>query len=105
MRRAVLAGLEITRQVAGLNEQSQRRFGVGIGVRVGVHRGLAYLDTAHGDVYGLAVNVAARVSGLAPPGSVVISDAVEQLVRAASSCRPSRPLRSKASRDRWPIIR
>ena len=81
-RRAVLAGLEITRQVARLNEQAQRRFGVGISVRVGVHRGLVYLDATQGDVYGLAVNLAARVSSLAPPGSVVLSDAVESLVRS-----------------------
>ena len=63
---------QITRGVARLNEQAQRRFGVGISVRVGVHRGLVYLDTGHGDVYGLAVNVTARVSGLAPAGSVVV---------------------------------
>ena len=81
-RRAVLAGVEITRDVARLNQQAQRRFGVDISVRVGVHRGLVYLDTAQNDVYGLAANVAARVSGLASPGSVVVSDAVESLVRA-----------------------
>ena len=75
--------MEITRQMAALNEQAQRRFGVGIDVRVGVHRGLVYLDTADGDVYGLAANVAARVSGLAPPGSVVVSNAVESLVRSS----------------------
>ena len=57
VRRAVLAVLEITREVARLNEQAQRRFGLGISVRVGVHRGLVYLDRAHGDVYGLAANV------------------------------------------------
>jgi class 3 adenylate cyclase/tetratricopeptide (TPR) repeat protein len=83
VRRAVLAGLEITRQVGRLNEQAQRRFGVGINVRVGVHRGLAYLDTVRSDVYGLAPNLAARVSGLAPPGSVVISEAVAPLIRDA----------------------
>ena len=85
MRRAVLAGLEITREVSRLSEQAWRRFGVGVSVsvRVGVHRGLVYLDTAQDDVYGLAANLAARVSGLAPPGSVVVSDAVEPLVRSA----------------------
>jgi class 3 adenylate cyclase/tetratricopeptide (TPR) repeat protein len=91
-RRAVLAGLEITRQVARLHEQAQRRFGVGISVRVGVHRGLVYLDTARGDVYGLGANVAARVSALAPPGSVVVSEAVEPLVRARfelQACPPA----------------
>ena len=81
MRRAVLAGLEITREVARLSEQARRRFGMEIAVRVGVHRGLVYLDTAQDDVYGLAANLAARVSGLAPPGTVVVSDAVEPLIR------------------------
>ena len=83
VRRAVLAGLEITREVARLSEQAQRRFGVDINVRVGVHRGLVYLDTAQDDVYGLAANLAARVSALAPPGTVVVSDAVAPLVGEA----------------------
>ena len=81
VRRAVHAGLEIVREVARLSEQARRRFGIEIHVRVGVHRGLVYLDTAQDDVYGLAANLAARVSGLAPPGAVVVSDAVEMLIR------------------------
>jgi class 3 adenylate cyclase len=80
VRRAVQAGLEITREVALLSEQTQRRFGIEIAVRVGVHRGLVYLDTAQDDVYGLAANLAARVSGLATPNSVVVSDPVAALV-------------------------
>ena len=83
VRRAVLAGLEITRAVERLSEQAKRRFGIEITVRVGVHRGLVYLDTAQDDVYGLAANLAARVSGLAPPGTVVVSDAVAPLIRNA----------------------
>jgi class 3 adenylate cyclase len=81
VRRAVQAGLDITREVARLSEQAKRRFGIEVHVRVGVHRGLVYLDTTQDDVYGLAANLAARVSGLAPPGAVVVSDAVEALVR------------------------
>jgi class 3 adenylate cyclase/tetratricopeptide (TPR) repeat protein len=80
-RRAVLAGLGITREVARLSAQAKRRFGIEINVRVGVHRGRVYLDTAQDDVYGLAANLAARVSGLAQPGTVVVSDAVEPLIR------------------------
>jgi class 3 adenylate cyclase len=80
VRRAVHAGLEITREVARLSDQAMRRFGIEISVRVGVHRGLVYLDTAQGDVYGLAANLAARVSSLATPGAVVVSDAVEMLI-------------------------
>lgn len=83
VRRAVQAGLEITRDVARLSDQAERRFGLRVDVRVGVHRGLVYLDTAQDDVFGLAANLAARVSGLAPPGSVVVSDSVEPLVKDA----------------------
>ena len=83
VRRAVLAGLEITREVARLSEQAKRRFGIEVAVRVGVHRGLVYLDTAQDDVYGLAANLAARVSALAPPGAVVVSETVEPLIRGA----------------------
>ncbi|MBV9088321.1 MAG: AAA family ATPase [Mycobacteriaceae bacterium] len=78
-RRAVQAGLEITQAVGALSEQAQRRFGVGIDVRVGVHRGPVYLDIDQDDVFGMAANVAARVCSLAPAGSVVASDAVELL--------------------------
>ncbi|WP_082682773.1 adenylate/guanylate cyclase domain-containing protein [Mycobacterium sp. GA-1285] len=90
--RAVHAGLQITSEVARLSEQAKRRYGFGIGVRVGVHRGVVYLDTAEGDVYGLAANLAARVSGLAAPGTVVVSDTVEPLIRnefEMTACRPS----------------
>lgn len=90
--RAVYAGLQITSEVARLSEQAKRRYGFGIDVRVGVHRGVVYLDTAEGDVYGLAANLAARVSGLAAPGTVVVSDAVEPLIRKdfeMTACRPS----------------
>ena len=80
VRRAVHAGLEITREVARLSEQAKRRFAVDISVRIGVHRGLVYLDTAQDDVYGLAANLAARVSGLAPPDTVVVSETVEVLI-------------------------
>jgi class 3 adenylate cyclase len=85
----VRAGLEITLEVARLSEQARRRFGIEINVRVGVHRGLVYLDTAQDDIYGLAANLAARVSGLAPAGAVVVSDAVELLIRNNLSWRPA----------------
>jgi class 3 adenylate cyclase/tetratricopeptide (TPR) repeat protein len=79
-RRAVAAGLDITRAVAQLSKRAEGRFGVTIDVRVGIHRGLVYLDTDQDDVYGFAANLAARVSGLAEPGTVAVSDAVAPLV-------------------------
>ena len=98
VRRAVHAGLEITREVARLSEQTQRRFGIEIAVRVGVHRGLVYLDTAQDDVYGLAANLAARLSGLAAPNSVVVSNPVAALVRNDFELeeRPAAPVKGVA---------
>jgi class 3 adenylate cyclase len=80
VRRAVAAGLDITRAVAQLSEQAERKFGVAINARVGIHRGLVYLDTDQDDVYGFAANLTARLSGLAEPGTVAVSDAVAPLV-------------------------
>jgi class 3 adenylate cyclase/tetratricopeptide (TPR) repeat protein len=95
VRRAVQAGLDITREVAGFSERVRTRFGFDISVRVGVHRGLVYLDVAHDDVYGLGANLASRVSGLAPPGSVVVSEAIAPLVRNYFELefRPAQPVK------------
>ena len=93
--RAVSAALDILRAVARISAQSQRTFGVGISVRVGVHRGLVYLDTAEDDVYGFAVNLAARVASLAEPGTAVVSDSIASLVGTAFELaeRPAAPVK------------
>jgi class 3 adenylate cyclase/tetratricopeptide (TPR) repeat protein len=93
VQRAVLAGLAIVREVARIAQQSKRLLGIEIAVRVGVHRGLVYLDTSQDDVYGLGANLTARVSGLAEPGTVVVSEAVEPLVRGTfdlEACQPAK---------------
>lgn len=79
--RAVHTGIEITRAVSDLSERVRRRFGFDINVRVGIHRGVVYLDTAQDDVYGLAANLAARICSIAQPGTVSVSDAIEPLIR------------------------
>ncbi|WP_232004972.1 protein kinase [Mycobacterium sp. ACS1612] len=88
VRRAVETGLEIMREVSRLSEQASRRFKSQIDIRIGVHRGLVYLDKAHDDVYGLAANLATRMSALAPPGVVLVSDSVERLIRRAFEVEP-----------------
>jgi class 3 adenylate cyclase/tetratricopeptide (TPR) repeat protein len=95
VRRAVAAGLDITRAVARLSEQAERTFGVAINVRVGIHRGLVYLDIDQDDVYGFAANLTARVSSLAEPGAVAVSDAVAPLVRDSFELdtRPPAPVK------------
>ena len=79
--RAVYAGLDIVRAISALSERVHTRFGFDISVRVGIHRGLVYLDTAQDDVYGLGANFAARVCSIAAPGTVVASEPIERVVR------------------------
>ncbi|MGE2689566.1 ATP-binding protein [Mycolicibacterium pulveris] len=95
VRRAVQAGLDLTKAIAALSERVRRRFGFGIDVRVGIHRGLVYLDTAQDDVYGLAANLAARMCSIAEPGTVAVSAAVERLVRDTFELVPGTPQRVK----------
>jgi class 3 adenylate cyclase len=100
VQRAVSAGLQITREVAKLSEQSQRRFGVAIDVRVGVHRGEVYVDTVEDDVYGFASTVTARVGSSAEPGTVVVSDPVAMLVGDAFELQV-RPAAAVAGEGDW----
>ena len=79
--RAVLAGIDITREVAALSSKVHDRFDFDIDVRVGIHRGLVYLDIDQDDVYGLGANLAARICSLARPGDVTVSMAIERVVR------------------------
>jgi class 3 adenylate cyclase/tetratricopeptide (TPR) repeat protein len=79
--RAVQAGLDITREIASLSDRVRRRFGFDIDVRVGIHRGLVYLDTVQDEVYGLGANLAARMCSLAEPGSVAVSAPIERVLR------------------------
>src|SRR5271156_3804535 len=94
VRRAVAAGLDITRAVAQLSEQAERKFGVAINVRVGIHRGLVYLDTDQDDVYGFAANLAARLCGVAEPGTVAGVDGLishHQVLAERPTAPPLRP--------------
>lgn len=94
-RRAVHAGMDITREVGVLSQQVRRRFGVGVRVRVGVHHGVVYLDTTNNEVWGLGANFAARICSLAEPGTVAVSEAIERIVRGTFelSGLPAKPVK------------
>ena len=88
-QRAVHTALAILDQIAPLNARLQDAFGVSIQVRMGVHSGVVIAEELGGgagetasqlDVSGEMPHIAARLESLAPPGSVVISDATRDLV-------------------------
>ena len=69
--RAVRAAVELRGELARLNDELERAFGVRIGVRTGVHTGEVFAgDPAQGDPFatGDAVVVAQRLEASAPRG-------------------------------------
>jgi class 3 adenylate cyclase/tetratricopeptide (TPR) repeat protein len=80
--RAVRAALDLMRDLEALSDEIEPAAGERLNARAGVHRGLVYLDIEDDDIYGLAANVVARLQAFAAPGTVVISDAVHQIVGA-----------------------
>ena len=79
--RAVLAGLDLVDGMRGLGEQLVTEGLDPLEVRVAVHKGLVFLDRTTKDLYGFAVNVAARLESLAEPGTLLVSDEIRRLLR------------------------
>jgi class 3 adenylate cyclase len=83
--RAVFAGLSVLEAIGRLGAASDAP---ALAVRVGIHTGLAVIaDTAVGqlreeaNLIGEAPNIAARLQSISEPGSLVISETTEDLVR------------------------
>jgi class 3 adenylate cyclase len=77
--RAARAGLELLDAIAKLGNQAGLPK---LAARVGIDSGAVVVDAGAGkaDVFGEAPNIAARVQAAAEPGTVLITDAVHQLV-------------------------
>jgi adenylate cyclase len=75
---AVRAAIDVQRELGTLNEAlpADRRMRFRIGINVGD------VMVEEGDLFGEGVNVAARLQGLAEPGSILISGPVHDLVRS-----------------------
>lgn len=87
-RRAVLAGLDLVVAISDARADLQRRLGLAVEVRVGIHTGRVVISDLGNDravaerdsIVGVVPNLAARVQQAAEPGMVVISDVTQQLV-------------------------
>jgi adenylate cyclase len=76
---AVTAALSVQRQLDEATDDtpSEQR----LRFRIGVHLG-DVTERTDGDIYGDGVNIAARLQALAPPGGVVVSEAVRGAVKS-----------------------
>src|ERR1700761_6705566 len=77
--RAVRAALAIQRALADLNARNAMSGAPELAARIGLESGPVVVE-ATGEVFGDAPNIAARVQGLAEPGSVLISMNVQHQV-------------------------
>ncbi|MGB7298151.1 MAG: adenylate/guanylate cyclase domain-containing protein [Burkholderiaceae bacterium] len=84
--RAVYAGIGIPQAIDALNVQLETDFSIRLSVRIGIHTGLVVVGEMGGNkrqenlAVGETPNLAARLQGLATPGSVVISESTRRLL-------------------------
>lgn len=84
--RAVRAALAIQQALAGLSTELEDELGFPLEARIGIHTGTVVAGTVGNDLkmdytaIGDTTNLAARLQGLARPGTVLISDATARLV-------------------------
>ena len=77
--RAVRAALAIQRALGDLNARNAARSAPELKARIGIESGPVVVE-ANGEVFGDAPNVAARVQGLAEPGSVLVTTNVQRQI-------------------------
>ena len=106
--RAVRAALEVTEVVGNLTGKDNDR----LAARVGIATGLVMVGELIGEgaaqeeaVVGETPNLAARLQGLAAPGSVVIADATWRLVAGLFDCEDLGPQQMKGLSEAVPAHR
>jgi adenylate cyclase len=108
--RATQCAVELQRK---LHERTQRSDSGSMSLRIGIH--LGDVEERHGDIFGDAVNVAARLEPLAEPGGVCVSRQVFDQVESKVSERfesaglqqlkgQSRPLEVFRVRMPWSVV-
>jgi class 3 adenylate cyclase/tetratricopeptide (TPR) repeat protein len=108
--RAVRAAVAMRHALQDLNDEFERRWGVRIVIRTGVSTGEVIAgDSSHGEsfVVGEAVNIAARLEQAAEPGTILIGETTQRLVRDAATTTPVEPLDVKGKPERvaaWNLI-
>ena len=112
--RAVSAALAIRDTVARLSDDVGRRHDVELRVRVGIHTGPVVVGAVGSDLktdysaIGDTTNLAARLQSLAEPGTVLVSQTTERLVRGFFETRARGPLEVKGKSqpvDAFEVVR
>jgi tetratricopeptide (TPR) repeat protein len=93
--RCVRAAAELRDEVAALNAELERDFGVSLQVRIGVNTGEVVTGTEERLATGDAVTLAARLEQAAQPGEALLGEQTLRLVRDAVDAEAVEPLALK----------
>ncbi len=91
--RAVRTGLGILDAMGDLNQRLQQAQGIQLGVRLGIHTGLAVVGAMGGGsrqeqlALGEVPNIASRIEGLAAPNTIAVSEATYRLTQGYFECQ------------------
>jgi class 3 adenylate cyclase len=110
-QRAVLAGLDILRDLQPYREAVRARWGLDINVRVGINTGLVVVGAVGSDLrveysaLGDAINLAARMEQTAAPGTVQIAHDTYRHVKALFEVEPLGGIEVKGKSEPVPAYR
>lgn len=81
--RAVAAGLDLQAGFESIGTTTLDRYGIELGLRVGVNTGEVVIADEDADIVGDALNTAARLEAACSPGQVVVGESTWRLTRAS----------------------
>jgi class 3 adenylate cyclase/tetratricopeptide (TPR) repeat protein len=81
--RAVRAGLDLQREFTGVASLIHSRYGLTVGLRVGINSGEIVIANDDADMVGDAINTAARIEAQCTPGHVLVGEQTWRLTRSA----------------------
>lgn len=97
--RAVAAGVELQAGFEPIGASTADRYGIELGLRVGINTGEVVIASDDADVVGDALNTAARLEAACSPGEVVVGESTWRLTRTGVDYRPLAPVAVKGKAE------
>ncbi|MDG2111615.1 MAG: adenylate/guanylate cyclase domain-containing protein, partial [Actinomycetota bacterium] len=72
--RSVACGIELQRQFEAIGSHVEGRYGIDVGLRVGINTGEVVIADEDDDIVGDVLNTAARIEAACVPGSVLVGE-------------------------------
>ncbi len=107
-QRAIRAALAIRTALAVLDARLRAERGLELRARIGIHTGPVVVGTVGNDLkmdytaIGDTTNLASRLESVAVPGTILVSEATQRLVRGFFEVRPAGPFTIKGKSD--PVV-